>query len=45
MVNNKEKQVDLLLERLSVNIGQVSSIVFPKANDKGITKYLSYNGI
>ncbi|WGJ61644.1 hypothetical protein [Wolbachia endosymbiont of Frankliniella intonsa] len=24
---------------------QKKDIVFPKANDKGITKYLSYNGI
>ncbi|WGJ62688.1 hypothetical protein [Wolbachia endosymbiont of Frankliniella intonsa] len=28
-----------------INHEDRSSIVFPKANDKGITKYLSYNGI
>ncbi|MFV1011516.1 hypothetical protein JR053_04750 [Wolbachia endosymbiont of Nasonia vitripennis] len=34
MVNNKEKQVDLLLERLSVNIGQVSSSIILKRIEK-----------
>lgn len=34
MVNNKEKQVDLLLERLSANIGQVSSSVILKRIEK-----------
>ncbi|WP_395460302.1 hypothetical protein [Wolbachia endosymbiont (group B) of Myelois circumvoluta] len=34
MVNNKEKQVDLLLELLSANIGQVSSSVILKRIEK-----------
>lgn len=34
MVNNKEKQVNLLLERLSANIGQVSSSVILKRIEK-----------
>ncbi|WP_264376000.1 hypothetical protein [Wolbachia endosymbiont (group B) of Sphaerophoria taeniata] len=34
MVNNKEKQVDLLLELLSANIGQVSSSIILKRIEK-----------
>ncbi|WP_254230008.1 hypothetical protein [Wolbachia pipientis] len=34
MVNDKEKQVDLLLELLSANIGQVSSSVILKRIEK-----------
>ncbi|WP_265025176.1 hypothetical protein [Wolbachia endosymbiont (group B) of Pammene fasciana] len=34
MVNNKEKQVNLLLELLSANIGQVSSSVILKRIEK-----------
>ncbi|WP_353278469.1 hypothetical protein [Wolbachia endosymbiont (group B) of Longitarsus flavicornis] len=34
MVNNKEKQVNLLLELLSANIGQVSSSIILKRIEK-----------
>jgi hypothetical protein len=34
MINSKEKQVDLLLERLSVNVGQVSSNIILKRIEK-----------